>query len=262
MTKKYDLEYVRRYFEERGCEVLSDQYIDVHTPVSYRCVCGNVWSTSLSNFKRGHRCRACKNEKISKSERLDVLYVRQFMSEHGCVLLGEYVNAQTPFEYVCECGNIASITWLRFRRGQRCKNCKIRKLSGANNYRWNPDRDAVKQNTLNRRRYYSLLHAALNGIGKRKYAKSYQLLGYGPTELRRHLENHANRPTVGDDYEVDHIFPLKAFIDYGIVDVDVINGLDNLRPIAPKDNKAKKDHYDPAEFEQWLFGKGYEIYAS
>ena len=53
-------------------------------------------------------------------------------------------------------------------------------------------------------------------------------------------------------YNMDHIFPIKAFIEYKIEDVKVINSLDNLQPMLLIDNMKKSDKYNKEEFAKWL----------
>lgn len=43
---------------------------------------------------------------------------------------------------------------------------------------------------------------------------------------------------------IDHIFPLKAFVDYGILDVRLANCLENLQPMIGKENVSKSAKYD------------------
>lgn len=61
-------------------------------------------------------------------------------------------------------------------------------------------------------------------------------------------------------WHVDHIFPIKAFFDYGVKDVQLINCLENLQPLWYKDNIIKSDSYDSLVFEQWLESKGVKIH--
>ena len=58
---------------------------------------------------------------------------------------------------------------------------------------------------------------------------------------------------------MDHIFPIQAFVDYGIKDIKLINCLENLQPLNGKENCSKGDKYDVEKFEKWLESKGYEI---
>jgi hypothetical protein len=59
----------------------------------------------------------------------------------------------------------------------------------------------------------------------------------------------------GWEWHIDHIFPIKAFIDHGITDLSIINDLDNLRPLSKKENLSKNAKYDKDKFMKWLSTK-------
>lgn len=61
--------------------------------------------------------------------------VKTFFEENNCTLLSsEYVRAKSKLDYVCECGTVASISFDKFKQGQRCYECKIRKTGGKNKH--------------------------------------------------------------------------------------------------------------------------------
>lgn len=62
-----------------------------------------------------------------------------------------------------------------------------------------------------------------------------------------------------EDFETIDIFPLKAFVDYGILDVRLANCLDNLQPMLEHDNISKSAKYDRSSFEDWLRSKGVNL---
>jgi hypothetical protein len=45
------------------------------------------------------------------------------------------------------------------------------------------------------------------------------------------------------EWHIDHIRPIKSFLDSGITDVEIINHPSNLRPLWAKDNLAKGSSY-------------------
>lgn len=60
-------------------------------------------------------------------------------------------------------------------------------------------------------------------------------------------------------WHIDHISPLKAFVDYGILDVALANSLKNLQPLLEEENFSKSDKYDRFCFENWLESKGINL---
>ena len=83
------------------------------------------------------------------------------------------------------------------------------------------------------------------------------LLGYSPQDLKTHIKNHSNWEKVkNENWQIDHIFPLTAFVEYGIKDIKLANSLENLQPLSKKDNIKKTNKYDKKSFENWLISKG------
>lgn len=90
----------------------------------------------------------------------------------------------------------------------------------------------------------------------KKDTKTYTLLGYNNIDLKNHIKKHPDWSNISGNYHVDHIFPIKAFIEHGIFDPSLINCLDNLRPMKPDDNLHKQGTYDKDEFRKWLLLRG------
>jgi hypothetical protein len=247
---KLNLEIVSRTFEKYGCKLLEATYINSRIPMKYQCICGNISKINFSNFRRGGRCRKC----FIKKEKLSLEFIQNYFKDNNCELLEtEYDKCTKPMKYKCICGNIAMISWSNFKKGRRCKECKRSKLSGENNSRWIKDREQYHRNRSFSIRCRSMLTESLKATGKRKCSKKEELLGYSVKQLKDHIENRLNWSRVSKgSWEIDHIFPIKAFIDYGIMDLKIINRLDNLQPLSSRDNNLKKDKYDPILFQVWL----------
>jgi hypothetical protein len=117
--KKLEYSDVADKFLKCGCILLEKTYMNSHTPMSYRCKCGNISQIRYSNFANGGRCMDCSgNKKLKYSD-----VAREFL-KGGCVLLEEtYTNARIPMSYRCKCGNASKISYDRFRKGGRCAIC-------------------------------------------------------------------------------------------------------------------------------------------
>lgn len=57
--------YVKKFFEDNGCKLLSKYYKNNSTRMNYICICGNMSEISFGAFQQGHRCRKCGVEKLS-----------------------------------------------------------------------------------------------------------------------------------------------------------------------------------------------------
>lgn len=56
--------------------------------------------------------------------------VKTLFEEASCVLLStEYHRAKDKLRYICSCGNESEIVFDKFRVGQRCSKCKVKKMA-------------------------------------------------------------------------------------------------------------------------------------
>jgi hypothetical protein len=257
-TAKYNYTEVRAFFAENGCILLSSEYLNNLQPLDYVCTCGRISKASFSSFRVGHRCKKCGSKKLAGERKYSYAFVSNYFSSQKCALLSaEYINCKTLLEYICSCGARAWITFDRFKRGGRCMECANKRIgeknSGSKGGAWDVDRDAVRLRALIRRKAKNLLHNTLRVIGTAKEQSTKDSLGYSPLDLLDHIVNHANWSSVrGQSWHLDHIFPVRAFVDYGIVDLKLINRLDNLQPLLARDNLSKGDRYNRREFERWI----------
>lgn len=64
ITKKqlYTYEYVKDFFEEQGCTLLSDSYEGARNhKLEFICSCGDIGEKTFDSFKNGARCDKCSN---------------------------------------------------------------------------------------------------------------------------------------------------------------------------------------------------------
>lgn len=252
----YEHKEVKEYFLDNDCELLEETYINNYTLMKYICNCGNTSKITFSNFKQGHRCTRCGG-----SEKLTLEYVYNCFKDEGCELLEKkYINCQEPMKYKCKCGDMSKISFSNFQKGRRCMTCGISKITGDNHYLWIKDRKIFKENYKFRKKCRNLLQRTLSKTNQRKIDKTYKLLGYTSSDLQNHIHNHPNWGISKNlDFHIDHIFPIKAFLDYNIKDIKLINNLDNLQPLAKRENLSKGDRYNAKEFEDWLIGTGHQV---
>ena len=252
-SQRFSYKFVQGFFLENDCELLEEVYINARTPMNYRCSCGNESKIAFFSFKCGTRCRNCASRKISERCSYSHEKIKSEFIVVGCKLLDQYERSSKSMRYICSCGKEAKISWNNFRKGKRCWDCGIAKRSGENHYEWVDDRNKIKMDLKFRQRSYKLLTMSLAVTGRVKNAKTSVLLGYDYKELQNHIINHVNYEKVKNGkWHIDHIFPIKAFSDYKIYDLSLINCLENLRPISAIENFSKNAKYDKQEFLIWL----------
>lgn len=243
---------VRAYFREHGCELMSDTYVNSGTPLEFRCTCGTRGSIRFSHFKKGHRCQNCKQRKLSEANSTPESDLCEFCESKNCKLLETWMNGRhRMIRYVCSCTREATAYWGNFKNYPNCWECSKVKKSGDKCHLWNPDREQVALNKKYQKRCGNLLARCMKATGQKKLRATHETLGYTPSDLQRHIEAQLDE-SFGDDWHIDHIFPVKAFLDHGVTDLKVINALDNLRPLPGPENLSKGDQYDKREFQEWL----------
>jgi hypothetical protein len=259
--KRLDFKYVQEFFLNQGCELLEKEYKNARTKMEYKCQCGNLSKIVFDSFQRGNRCKLCGNKKCSESNKtVDQEIAVEYFKSQGCELLDVYRDSSTSMNYRCSCGTLWKSNWNNFKKGKRCKECARIKRSGPNNYQWIPDREAKREYDLFKQRCYKLLKMALASTGQKKNSRTEQMLGYSTKEFQKHITNHPNWQKLKNKrWHVDHIYPIKAFADHGITDIQTINCLENLQPLWYKDNLKKSDSYDSLMFEEWLKNKGIKL---
>lgn len=250
--KTYSYNNVKDLFCEANCTLISSHYENNRQILDYICSCGQQSTIRLQNFLKGSRCFECGLKRASAKKRYTIEEVECMFLERGCTLLSkEYKNVLTPLRYKCSCGNTSAIRLFALLKGQTCMKCGH--YSGSNSPNWEPDRELLKIKNSIRSRSSHLLKYTLKQMGETKFAPSRLLLGYTKKQLINHLMNHENWSTVSQgDWHIDHIFPITAFIQRGITDLRLINCLDNLRPLAARENIQKSDNYDESKFLIWV----------
>lgn len=249
---KRTTEEAAQYFKEQGCELL-DEYVGCMLPMDYKCSCGCYGTTTWNNFTKGKRCGNCT--KHGQSKKRSLKQVKQIFKDRGCEFLDdEFMGIHHKHRYICKCGSESKITFAGFHhQGQYCFECGRQKNTVSGNHGWIEDRKQKRLNDLFRKRCYKALNSSLKAVGKDKVGRTSDMLGYGPKELQEHITQHPNWEKVKDgNWHIDHIWPIKAFVDHGIDDITLINRLDNLRPVTQVANNVKHAKYDEEAFEKWL----------
>jgi hypothetical protein len=119
---------VKKYFQDHGCELLAEEYVNNRHPLRYRCECGEISQIAFGDFKNGKRCSGCKSKRVSQAQLTPFLEVKKEFEKRGCVLLDEsYYGAHDKLNYICKCGSRSRITFNNLKQRQFCKKCGIRK---------------------------------------------------------------------------------------------------------------------------------------
>ena len=253
MTKKLNYEFIKSEFEKRGFVLLDKEYINCSSKMEYVCSCKRMSKITWDGFKAGIKCMKCKGEKLAKQRAFSQTYVENYFQNHRCKLLVKYKNTHAKMVYICECGRESTTTFQDFKNGARCMKCYRGKNIGENHPNWVYDRESVVFNRNLSKRAGGILRNSLKATGLKKNKRSKAILGYTVDDLKNHLINCPNWENISKGrWSIDHIYPVMAFIHYGIIDMKLINCLSNLQPMDLLDNISKGDKYDRGKFIEWV----------
>lgn len=133
--KRLTYEYVYDYFKDKGCDLLEKDYQNNRIKMKYKCSCGEISKITFSCFQQGNRCLECGGTKRNTYE-----CVYNYFKDEGCELLEKnYQNNIIKMKYKCICGETSKISFSNFQKGQKCNECKIKKISGKNSCNYNPN---------------------------------------------------------------------------------------------------------------------------
>src|SRR5260370_31495456 len=104
-NKSISIEEMRRMAAERGGACLSTDYINMTTPLEWRCARNHVWTVSPKHI-RDRWCPVC-----GRSRRLELSELKKIARRRGGRLLSRRdVNARTPLTWTCAEGHVWETT--------------------------------------------------------------------------------------------------------------------------------------------------------
>lgn len=107
------------------------------------------------------------------------------------------------------------------------------------------------------KKIYKMMSSVYSSCGTAKEINSHHILGYSAEELLNHLRTFPQWERLKTDtWHLDHVFPIKAFVDKKISDISLICSLDNLQPLSGTTNCKKSGKYNELKFNKWLVSKG------
>ncbi|WP_226035626.1 HNH endonuclease [Aquibacillus saliphilus] len=154
-------EEAERIFEEQGYKIERVENRNRRLIYFYTCPKGHKDYMYLTSFKKGHRCRQCAIEERGNKYRLDISVVSKIYEDEGCTLIGDYINYETPVEYLCSCGNIAFGYIKAMKQGIKC-GCGYK--SGSESPNWNPN---ISQEEREEKRGYPEYHEWVQNVYER-----------------------------------------------------------------------------------------------
>ena len=112
-------------------EILSE-YVGGDKPIKFKCSCGNIDTKTARELIR-KKCCCSQCRQVSKKT------TEQFIEEMkvvnpAIIITGKYVNAETPIEFICECGTKHRSAPSALLLGHRCGHCNMSKSEYVTKY--------------------------------------------------------------------------------------------------------------------------------
>ena len=119
---KLSYDYVREYISDKGCKLLSGEYINNNTDLIIKCACGNIFNRTFGRFKINNRCTKCKDK---KSKKHTYEYIKNFIEKEGYTLLSDkYISCDHHIEVECNNNHKPyKVKFSNFYSGKRCPRC-------------------------------------------------------------------------------------------------------------------------------------------
>lgn len=139
--KAFTFEYVKEFFESKGCVLLEKVYVNGSQLLSFICSCGKETTTKFRDYKRGSGvCNECARQQADDSRRIPDNEINASFQARGCEVLGSEKKGNNYYvTYICHCGERATTYYTNFLRGHDCVECKRRKFLRENHFNWNPN---------------------------------------------------------------------------------------------------------------------------
>lgn len=126
MSKKHDIEYIRKKSKEYGFEFLSDEYENNHTKYPFKCSKGHIYSITWKDLEKRKNCTICSNIKKSMDKTNSYDKVKKDIErDKKFILISKKYNGNKEIiEIKCLEGNhIFPIQYDNFQQRRRCPIC-------------------------------------------------------------------------------------------------------------------------------------------
>lgn len=129
-SNRSSIEEIKNYIETNSkCKLLDYEYVNNGHMLKLRCVCGNIFNTTLTSFKYSNKkqCNDCGINNLKEQRKFSYNEVKLYIENNSkCKLLSKnYENYKSKIKLLCECGNEFITTFASFktRNKRQCNNC-------------------------------------------------------------------------------------------------------------------------------------------
>ena len=116
--KKLTIDEMKNLAKSRQGECLSDIYIDLNTPLIWRCKYNHIWETKPQTIKQGSWCPFCANVKIEITKIVDLAE-----THNGKFILNQPYKNNKNLTFSCSNGHTWTTSLIVIQRGGWCPFC-------------------------------------------------------------------------------------------------------------------------------------------
>jgi hypothetical protein len=249
---KFTYDYVKKYIEDEGCQLLSKEYIRCDIKLEVKFDCGHTNEITFEHFKNGVRCGICRHKNNAKSKRISEESVIKYLMENNLNFIefpDGYEDHYSLVKFSCIFGHINIKQYKSVIIRPICYECfeiqNIIKNSGSNSRLWKGGYSAIN----------SFVRGTIDDWKKRSMINcNYKCIFTG-----------------SKDFDIHHLFSLNCIIDQSLLELgftihEFINEYSNeeLIRLSNKVNEVQ-DRYplgvcvDPRYHQEFhnQFGFGY-----
>lgn len=154
-------DYIKDFFAEHGCTLLTKKYTGNTQKLNFICKCGLISLTTFNAFMYSKRCKNCGRAIVENSIRYSYEFIEQLFKDKKCILITnskKYKNTNSIVIFKCYCGNIDTIKVTNFMKNDGCQKCREiksekfgKRRKGDLHPSWNPD--ITPEERLTKRNY-------------------------------------------------------------------------------------------------------------
>ena len=118
--EKHNINSIKKEFEEENYILLSEIYINAHTPLKFICSNKHKHQIRYADWCKGIRCAECCG---NKKPTIEDIILKLNKLEYKLKSEISYINNYTKFEIICNKGHVYKTTWKNIERECRCLKC-------------------------------------------------------------------------------------------------------------------------------------------
>lgn len=117
-------EYIQMVYNVNENIKILSEYTTLEDNITYKCKCGNIHTKNARQILRNPSCPKCANNIKKTTEQ----FIKEMENINSKIfIIGEYINAETPIEYICDCGKYHKASPSVLLQGHRCGHCNMSK---------------------------------------------------------------------------------------------------------------------------------------